>query len=227
LGPWTAIGVEQAASGYELAWKAAGADLYTVWNLDRSGNYVGNDVGVVSGGSWTLENLETGFHQDLNGDGTTGATSTMIEADGATSLFQVADTYALGSPAGPTVKIGGAPVVAGGLGPWAPIGAEQTASGYEIAWKAAGADQYTVWNTDRAGNFVSDDIGVVSGSSAVLQGLEVGFQQDLNGDGIVGIPPASLLTNYAASSFVTAVVGNTAQVQVQSQDQTDLTKPHG
>ena len=35
---------------------------------------------------------------------------------------------------------------------WAPIGAEKTASGYEVAWKS-GADLYTVWNTDAQGNF--------------------------------------------------------------------------
>ena len=38
---------------------------------------------------------------------------------------------------------------------WTPIGAEQTASGYEVAWQNSGADQYTVWNTDSSGNFVS------------------------------------------------------------------------
>ena len=32
--------------------------------------------------------------------------------------------------------------------PWVPIAAEQTASGYEVAWKVTGADQYTVWYTD-------------------------------------------------------------------------------
>ena len=37
--------------------------------------------------------------------------------------------------------------------PWTPIGAEQTASGYEVAWKVTGADQYTVWNTDSSGNY--------------------------------------------------------------------------
>ena len=44
--------------------------------------------------------------------------------------------------------------VAGQFGAWAPIGAEQTASGYEVAWKIAGADQYTVWNTDSSGNYI-------------------------------------------------------------------------
>ncbi len=43
----------------------------------------------------------------------------------------------------------------GQFGAWAPIGAEQTAGGYEVAWKVPGADQYTVWNADSNGNYVS------------------------------------------------------------------------
>ena len=57
---------------------------------------------------------------------------------------------------GPSLKFGGADYVAGQFGAWAPIGAEQTASGYEVAWKIAGADQYTVWTTDSSGNYLSN-----------------------------------------------------------------------
>ena len=44
--------------------------------------------------------------------------------------------------------------MAGQFGAWTPIGAEQTASGYDVAWKITGADQYTVWNTDSSGNYI-------------------------------------------------------------------------
>ena len=74
-------------------------------------------------------------------------------------------------------------------GAWTPIGAEQTATGYEVAWKVTGADQYTVWNTDSNGNYVSNLIGVVSGTSTALESLETSFHQDLNGDGVIGIRP--------------------------------------
>ena len=70
--------------------------------------------------------------------------------------------------------------------PRALIGAEQTASGYVVAWKVIGADQFEVWNTDSSGNFVSSS-GVVSGTSAVLESFEPSFQQDLNGDGSIGL----------------------------------------
>ena len=49
---------------------------------------------------------------------------------------------------------------------WTPIGAEQTASGYLVAWKMAGADQYSVWVTDSNGNYLSNTLTSVSGTSA-------------------------------------------------------------
>ena len=69
-----------------------------------------------------------------------------------------------------------------------PIGVEKTATGYEVAWKITGADQYTVWNADSNGNFVSILVGVLSGSSLRLEALETSFHQDLNGDGVIGLP---------------------------------------
>ena len=65
---------------------------------------------------------------------------------------------------------------------------KQTATGYEVAWKVPGADQYTVWTTDSSGNYISSIIGAVSGTSTALESLETSFHQDLNGDGVIGIP---------------------------------------
>ncbi len=165
FGGWTPIGAEQTASGYDVAWKMTGADQYTVWSTDSSGNYVSNPSASVSGSSTALESLETTFHQDLNGDGVIGLPPppppppTVIEAFGSTSLVQVGSNFFLDTSAaasGPELKYGGAAVVAGQFGGWTPIGAEQTASGYDVAWKMAGADQYTVWSTDSSGNYVSN-----------------------------------------------------------------------
>ena len=50
-----------------------------------------------------------------------------------------------------------------------------------------GADQYGVWNTDSNGNFLSVAVGVVSGTTAALESFETSFQQDLNGDGTIGV----------------------------------------
>ena len=50
-------------------------------------------------------------------------------------------------------------MTAGQFGSWTPIGAEQTATGYEVAWKDPGADQYGAWSTDSNGNYVDASNG--------------------------------------------------------------------
>ncbi|UPJ29862.1 M10 family metallopeptidase C-terminal domain-containing protein [Bradyrhizobium sp. CW1] len=217
-GSWTYIGVEKTASGYEVALHVPGSDQYTVWNTDSNGTVVSNGTGgvVVSGSSSVLELLEPSFYQDLNGDGVIGlppsATSTVIESFGSTSLVQLGANFYF-NPAsggtGPTLKYSGSVVTAGQYGNWTFIGAEQTGSGYEVALHVPGSDQYTVWNTDSNGTVVSNGTGgvVVSGSSSVLESLEPSFHQDLNGDGLIGLPPS-------ATSTVIESFGSTSLVQL-------------
>ena len=167
LGGWTPIGAEQISTGYEVALKYAGSDLYTIWDTDSSGNYVSSPIGSGSGASTALESLESSFHQDLNGDGVIGIPSTTIEALGSTSLVQVGSNYfldSISSGTGPALKLGGVAFVAGQLGGWTPIGAEQISTGYEVALKYAGSDLYTIWDTDSSGNYASSPIGSGSGS---------------------------------------------------------------
>ena len=71
-----------------------------------------------------------------------------------------------------------------------PIGAVQTAGGYDVAWKNTATGLYTVWMTDSNGNFLSQSIGGVSGTSTVLEQYETIFNQDLNGDGRSGSRPS-------------------------------------
>jgi hypothetical protein len=152
--------------------------------------------------------LETSFHQDLNGDNVIGIPGgTAVEILGATVLVQAGNVYQLdpvSGGTGPTVKYLGTAITAGQFPGWSPIGAEATATGYEVAWKLAGADQYTVWNTDINGNDTTQAVNSVSGTSAALEALETSFHQDLNGDGIVGIPahtsPAAQVANIASAA---------------------------
>jgi 20S proteasome alpha/beta subunit len=211
-GGYTPIGAEATATGYEVAFKVAGANQYTVWNTDSNGNITTDPIGTVSGSSTALEALETSFQQDLNGDNVIGIpapASVVIESFGSTSLVQVGNDffmYANGTATGPELKYGGTPWAAGQWGGYTPIGAEATATGYEVAFKVAGANQYTVWNTDSNGNITTDPIGTVSGSSTALEALETSFQQDLNGDNVIGIP--------APASVVIESFGSTSLVQV-------------
>src|ERR1017187_2763018 len=80
LAPYTAITVEQTACGYEVALKNSGTNQFSIWNTDSSGNFI--SYSVYSGTSTALESLETGFHQDLNGDGVINLPTTVIEATG-------------------------------------------------------------------------------------------------------------------------------------------------
>ena len=188
FGSVSAIAVEQTASGYQVAWKVDGADQFNVWNTDVNGNYQ-SYTPIVSGSSAALKSFETSFQQDLNGDGVIGGAtpSVVIEAFGATSLVFADNTYHFGSASGPQLKYSGSAVVVGQFGSVSPIAVEQTASGYQVAWKVDGADQFNVWNTDVNGNFQSYT-PIVSGSSAALKSFETSFQQDLNGDGVINSP---------------------------------------
>ena len=130
-----------------------------------------------------------------------GPVTTVIESFGSTSLVEVGNNYfldSISSGSGPELKYAGAAVVTGQFGAaWVPIGAEQTASGYEVAWKATNADQYAIWNTNSSGNYVSNDFGILSGSSSALESQELTFHQDLNGDGVIG-PATTAVQNMAA-----------------------------
>jgi hypothetical protein len=213
FGVWAPIAAEPiAGGGYEVAW-TNGANQFTVWDTDSNGNKVGNAIGVVSGSDASLELLEPSFQQDLNGDGVTGLNlpTTIIESFGSTSLAQVGSDYFLyakGTTNGPELMYQGAPVTAGEFGVWAPIGTESIAGGgYEVAW-TNGANQFTVWDTDANGNKVGNAIGVVSGNDPSLEALEPSFQQDLNGDGVIGTP-----SNTFGGDITTAEGMITAQVQ--------------
>jgi 20S proteasome alpha/beta subunit len=186
FGGWSQIGAEATSNGYEVAWKLAGSNVYTVWSTDSNGNYSSNIIGAVSGTSSALESLEASFQQDLNADGVIGLPTTVIETFGSTSLRQVGDNFYLGA-SGPQLKYAGAVVTAGQFGGWTQIGAEATSNGYEVAWKLAGSNVYSVWSTDSSGSYTSNLIGAVSGTNTTLESLEASFQQDLNADGIIGL----------------------------------------
>ena len=206
FGGWTPIGAEALSGGYQVAWHDTSTGQYTVWNVDSAGNYISNAIGAVSGSSAMLESFETIFGQDLNHDGTVGLVMTTIEASGSTALVQGADTYFLDVVSGGTglqLKEAGSAVTAGEFGGWTPIGAEAVSGGYQVAWHDTSTGQYTVWNVDSAGNYISNAIGAVSGSSAMLESFETIFGQDLNHDGTVGL----VMTTIEASGSTALVQG--------------------
>ena len=138
--------------------------------------------------SHTIQNLTNVDKEllDALGFNTTALVATVIKSAGATSLTEIGNHFYLydSTGAGPSLKFQGADYVPGQFGAAVvPIGAEATASGYEVAWKVMGTDQYSVWATDNNGNYTSNIVGTASGTSTTLESIESSFHQDLNGDG--------------------------------------------
>ena len=232
FGSWTPIGAIQTASGYDVAWKNTSTGQYTVWTTDSNGNRTGSATGgAVSGTSYALESLEPVFHQDLNGDGIVGPTVTVIQTDGSTSLTEVANLYFYldgSGGTGPSLKYGGTNVTAGEFGSWTPIGAIQTASGYDVAWKNTSTGQYTVWTTDSNGNDTGSATGgAVSGTSYAFESFEPVFRQDLNCDGVVGLYAAPGTTLQLSTSLTgpmgVATIGAGATLDVVGSDSSNVT----
>ncbi|MGV7215573.1 Ig-like domain-containing protein [Bradyrhizobium sp. UFLA05-112] len=225
LGPWAPVGAEASSSnGYLVAWKIAATGQFTIWNTDSNGNFVSNYLNKVSGTDPTLESSETLFHQDLNGDGVIGVPSTAtaqasttttiagttIEASGSTSLVAVGKNFSLVSMAagtGPTLKSGGVAVVSGQFSVWTPVAVEQTSSGYDVAWKIPATGEFSVWTTDRNGNYLSNLLNKVSPTDPSLKAIETAFYQDLNGDGVINTPSTVL----EISGNVVLKLGNMTQ----------------
>ena len=118
----------------------------------------------------------------------------IISVDGSTSLTQVGNNYFLYNQSwvGPELSYYGKPVFAGEFGARLPIAAVKTPTGYDVAFKGpltTGAPVlYSVWSVDNSGAFVARLVSGVAGTDPALEQLEVTFNLDLNGDGVVGIP---------------------------------------
>ena len=202
LDPWKPIATEKTAAGYQVVWKNAGANQYSVWNVASNGNFIGSATGILAAADTALQALEPTFQQDLNGDGRIGLPTKTIEAFGTTRLIEVGSQFFLrdSSGNGPVLKYQGAAVTEGQFAAWKPIAAETMTGGYRVVWKSATADQYKVWETDSDGNYTRNGLGVVSGANRSLKSLETTFRQDLNGDGQVG--PAVTIESIGVTALV-------------------------
>jgi hypothetical protein len=130
--------------------------------------------------------------------------------------------YAVSGTTGPELQYNGSAATSGEFGGWSPIGAVKTASGYDVAWKWAGADAYSVWSTDNNGNYISNLIGSVSGTTAGLESFETIFNQDLNGDGVMGLFVAAggslQITQALTAPSGTVSIGAAATLELTAAD---------
>ncbi len=167
---WAPVGAEETGNGYEVVWGDPGANQYAVWNTDANGDYTSSATGVLSGTSPTLQAVEFAFGEGFPGVAGTEELFNEIAFNGVTNLAQVGNLYALipaGGGPGLLLEYQGGLVTQGQFGAgWAPVGAEKTATGYEVVWGDPGANAYSVWNTDferrlhefRHGAFVRNEL---------------------------------------------------------------------
>jgi hypothetical protein len=194
FGSFNAVAAVETSTGYELMWEDSATSQFAVWNLNAGGDYVSNATAIVAGTSATLEAAETTFNQDFNSDSVIGFNNpTPIQTDTgalgvATTLDQVGNNY--GIVAGGTdvvMQFNGAAVTAGEFGSFNPVAAVETSTGYELIWQESGGSEFAAWNLDNNGNYVSNAFGIVPGTNVALESAETTFNQDLNGDGVIGI----------------------------------------
>ena len=193
------------------------ATASTLLSFTRSTNltavYNGNVLfSGADSGLWLTDGTAAGTQELTGGAGAGGfglqpddlistsvvvPTPVVIQTNGVTSLVQVGSRYIMegSGGTGPTLSYQDNPVTASPSAVWAPVGAEQTPNGYEVAWRDASANEYTVWNTDLNGNYTSSATGILSGTSYALEDLELSFGEDLNGDGTTGPTTTSIGTN--------------------------------
>jgi hypothetical protein len=238
---WATVGAEATSSGYDVAFYNASTGLFNIWSTDGNGNYITNLASGITGTSSTLESFETIFDQDLNGDGTIGPPPppppTVIEAHGVTALLQSGSDYFLNPVSsgttitGPELFYSGTPVTAGMWAGWVPVGAEATSSGYDVAFYNASTGLFNIWSTDSNGNYITNLASGIAGTSSTLENFETIFDQDLNGDGTIGIAVDSgtvtaslqLTANSSADNFHFARNNNDGGTGQTSGPQTNVT----
>ena len=149
-----------------------------------------DDVTEMNAIGWTLNKVNT------------PPTNSVIEAYGAIALWQVGAEYVIHSAtANVALQFGGAPVTAGQFDTWVPIAAEAITGGYEVAWKHGAANQFTAWTTDSSGAWTSFLVNTATGTDPSLEGLEPSFQQDLNGDGTIGLKANQVIESAGSTSL--------------------------
>ena len=168
-------------------------------NASRAWSYT---TPTLSDGTQTFTAKDVGASGKVS-TSSAGLTVTVVTA---ATVTQVGSNYNVTTTTSdPVLKYKGANVTASEFTGWTPIGAVQTASGYDVAWKNNGTGQYTVWTTDSSGDFTGSLMGAVSGTSAAWQSIAPIFSQTLNsgGGGVIG--PTTKVVQKDGSTSLTEV----------------------
>ena len=113
----------------------------------------------------------------------------VIEAFGATKLIKDAQnkiSTQVGNNTPVAVKSGGAQIVQGGFSGWEILGAETVAGVNQVMWKNTSENYLSLWQLDSNWNWTASS-GSWGLNSVGAQQQELNFQQDFNGNGIIGL----------------------------------------
>ncbi len=186
---WQTLAAETVNGANQVLWKYNDGNYLHLWSLDNNWNW------QSSTGWWGLNSpeaftQETNFQQDFNGDGVIGSPYTPIEAFGNTKLVQDATNklYAqIGNNNPIAIKNGGTQITTNIYSGWQTLAAETVNGVNQVLWKYNDGNYLHLWSLDNNWNWQSSTgWWGLNSSEAFTQ--ETNFQQDFNGDGIIGQP---------------------------------------
>ena len=196
---WQVLAAEQVNGVNQLLWKNSAVNRLHVWSLDSNWNWTSSS-GWDEPTSAVGQQLEADFGIDLDGNGTVASPEQIIESTGSISLIGSGSnsTYSAKSnaagAAAAAIKKDGVAIYKGIYGnDWTVLAAETVAGVNQVLWKNTSANRLHVWSLDSNWNWTSSS-GWDEPSSAEGQQLEVSFQQDLNGDGVIAAPTTAVET---------------------------------
>jgi hypothetical protein len=186
---WQTLAAETVNGVNQILWKYNDGNYLHLWSLDNNWNW------QSSSGWWGLNSTEaftqeTNFQQDFNGDGIIGSPYTTIEAFGNTKLVQ--DTTnklytQIGNNNPTAIKIGATQITTNSYSGWQTLAAETVNGVNQVLWKYNDSNHLHLWSLDSNWNWQSSS-GWWGLNSTEAFTQETNFQQDFNGDGIIGSP---------------------------------------
>jgi hypothetical protein len=192
---WQTLAAETVNGVNQVLWKYNDSNHLHLWSLDSNWNW------QSSTGWWGLTSTEaftqeTNFQQDFNADGIIGSPYTTIEAFGNTKLVQ--DTTnklytQIGNNNPTAIKIGATQITTNIYPGWQTLAAETVNGVNQVLWKYNDGNYLHLWSLDSNWNWQSSTgWWGLNSSEAFTQ--ETNFQQDFNGDGIIGSPYTTIET---------------------------------
>ena len=186
---WRMLAAETVRGTNQILWRYRPTRQVHAWTLDTNWNWQSSSPLIDRTGpqAWDLEN---DFQLDLTNDTIIGAPFSSVESLGNTTLLRRGDDRAFVQSAGGIRQIVSSPWGAGVGNPtseWCMLAAENIAGTNSIVWRYSPTNQLNVWALDSTWTWTTSS-PLIDSSSPQAWALETGFQQDFNGDSVIGPP---------------------------------------